>query len=46
MQKKLKFDFFVNKFIVNYYIENCKLYEIKLSILKTTNNKIIKLYFF
>ena len=38
--------FIVNQLIVNYQIENCKLYDIKFSILKTTNNKIVKSCFF
>ena len=32
--------------LLNHQIENCELYEIKLSILKTTNNEIIKSCFF
>ena len=37
---------FVNKLIVNHHIENCEWYEIKHSIMKTTNNWFIKLCFF
>ena len=48
--KKIKINsnsnFIVTQLIVNHQIENCKLYEIKFSILKTTNNWIIKLCFF
>ena len=36
----------VNQLIVNYQIESCELYEIKFSILKTTNNKVVKSCFF
>ena len=44
--KKNSIQIFVIKLIVRHQIENCELYEIKFSILKTTNNEILKSCFF
>ena len=43
---RLEFELSVIQLIVSHQIENCELYEIKFSILKTTNSEIIKSCFF